>query len=289
MMDVNSFEDREIKTSFLSKEEIRCPLCDAALQREELLSGGGRLIAGSLTDELHRLYEPSAKFGVVYPLAYPVTVCPECWFAAGDKDFLNLPENRWAKAAQNKEERIKEVQRVFPPVDFSAPRGLAEGVVSHYLALKCYDYFPKEFSPTIKQGISALRGGWLLEELHRQYPDQHFDWLSQMFRKKAQFLYYEAVFREQSGKEPLSGIKNFGPDTDKNYGYEGVLYLTGLLQYKYGIRDGSRRPDLLGESKRTIAKIFGLGKSTKSKPGPLLEHARQLYDNINIELNETDE
>jgi uncharacterized protein (DUF2225 family) len=98
------------------------------------------------------------------------------------------------------------------------------------------------------------------------------------------------VLREQSGKEPLSGIKNFGPDTDKNYAYEGMLYLTGLLQYKYGTRDNpGRRAELLGESKRTIAKIFGLGRSTKNKPGPLLEHARQLYDKINIELNETDE
>jgi uncharacterized protein (DUF2225 family) len=289
MMDINSFEDRDIKISFLSKEETRCPVCEAVLQREELLSGGGRLIAGSLTDELHRLYEPSAKFGVVYPLNYPVTVCPECWFAAWDRDFQSFPGSRLDKAIQDRDARVKEVQRVFPPVDFSGPRGLAEGVVSHYLALKCYDYFPKEFSPTVKQGISALRGGWLLDELHSQYPDQHFDWLSRIFKNKAQFLYHEAVFREQSGKEPLSGIKNFGPDTDKNYGYEGVLYLTGLLQYKYGVRDTGSRADLLGESKRTIAKIFGLGRSTKSKPGPLLEHARRLYDNINVELNESDE
>ena len=36
----------------------------------------------------------------------------------------------------------------------------------------------------------------------------------------------------------------------------------------------------LNESKVAIARIFGLGKSSKSKPGPLLEHARELYDNI---------
>jgi uncharacterized protein (DUF2225 family) len=289
-MDLNRFEDREIKISFLSKDEIRCPVCEAVLQREELLSGGGRMIAGSLTDELHRLYEASAKFGQVFPLNYPVTVCPECWFAAWDKDFINFPESRLEKAVRDKDQRIAELQRVFPPVDFAGPRGLAEGAASHYLALRCYDYFPKEFSPTIKQGISALRGGWLFEHLHARYAGQHFDWLSRLFKKKAQFLYYEAVLREQSGKEPLSGIKNFGPDTDKNYGYEGMLYLTGLLQFKYGARDDTaKRAEFLGEAKRTIAKIFGLGKSTKSKPGPLLEHARQLYDNINTELDETDE
>jgi hypothetical protein len=92
------------------------------------------------------------------------------------------------------------------------------------------------------------------------------------------------VLREQSGKEPLSGGRNFGPDTDKNYGYEGVLYLTALLELKYGSRlDPGRRAAALGESKRAIAKLFGLGKSSKAKPGPLLEKARDLYDNLNKE------
>ncbi|MCL2602375.1 MAG: DUF2225 domain-containing protein, partial [Treponema sp.] len=37
-----------------------------------------------------------------------------------------------------------------------------------------------------------------------------------------------------------------------------------------------------------IAKIFGVGKSSKSKPGALLENARALYENISKELNEND-
>jgi uncharacterized protein (DUF2225 family) len=49
------------------------------------------------------------------------------------------------------------------------------------------------------------------------------------------------------------------------------------------------RTEALGNAKRTIAKIFGIGKSSKNKPGPLLEHARDLYDNINKELNESDD
>ena len=49
------------------------------------------------------------------------------------------------------------------------------------------------------------------------------------------------------------------------------------------------RIEALQNSKRTIAKMFGLGKSTKSKPGPLLENARALYDNLKKELNENDE
>ena len=42
----------------------------------------------------------------------------------------------------------------------------------------------------------------------------------------------------------------------------------------------------LSESKTAIARIFGLGKSSKSKPGPLLEHARNLYDNLSKLVND---
>ena len=41
--------------------------------------------------------------------------------------------------------------------------------------------------------------------------------------------------------------------------------------------------------KFALAKMFGLGKSSKSKPGPLLEAARDLYDALKIELKETDD
>ncbi|MDL2229225.1 DUF2225 domain-containing protein [Treponema sp. OttesenSCG-928-L16] len=283
-------DERELRISFQSKEEYRCPICETGFHREELLTGGGRMIAGPITDELHRVYERSAKYGDVYPLIYQATICPECWFASVDKDFMNIPDSAKEKIMEDREQRIADTELIFSPVDFNSPRNLVSGAASHYLVLRCYDSYPKEYSPTIKQGIAALRTGWLLDEMDTKYPGQHYDWLARLFKMKAQFLYNSAVKKEQSGKETLSGIKNFGPDIDKNYAYEGALYLTALLQLKYGPRsDTALRAELLGEAKRTIAKIFGLGKSSKSKPGPLLEHARNLYDNINKELNETDE
>jgi uncharacterized protein (DUF2225 family) len=125
--------------------------------------------------------------------------------------------------------------------------------------------------------------------MDKKMPGQHYDWLAVLFKKKALFFYDEAIRREQKGTETLSGLKIFGPDTDKNYAYEGALYLASLLKYKYGFRDEPRlRAAALDEAKRTIARIFGIGKSSKSKPGPLLEHARDLYDRIGKELNETD-
>ena len=46
---------------------------------------------------------------------------------------------------------------------------------------------------------------------------------------------------------------------------------------------------MLSAAKRTIARMFGLGKRSKSKPGPLLEKARDLYDALKEELREDDE
>jgi uncharacterized protein (DUF2225 family) len=282
-------DDREVKVSFQSKEEYTCPICETYFHREELLSGSGRLIAGAITDELHRLYEPSIKYGEVYPLSYQATVCPECWFAAMDKDFTALPASEKQRAFEDREKREADTKLIFAGIDFRENRTLISGAASQYLVLRCYDFFTKEFSPTIKQAIAALRTGWLLEDVDKKNPDQHYDWLSILFKKKAMFLYDEAIRREQSGVETLSGIKAFGPDTDKNYGYEGALYLSALLKFKYAFHDSpDMRKPALDEAKRTIARIFGIGKSSKSKPGPLLEHARGLYDNISKELNEAD-
>jgi uncharacterized protein (DUF2225 family) len=205
-----------------------------------------------------------------------------------DQDFMELGGAGLARAKEDREGRVKDVNLLFGELDFSSPRGLAEGAASQYLAVRCYGYFDKNFSPTIKQGLSSLRAAWLFDDLNKKSPRQHYDWLAALFRRKAQFLYNEAIRREQSGKETLSAMKAFGPDTDKNYAYEGVLYLCAYLRYKYGPSDPAQRRLSLEDARRIIAKIFGMGRSSKDKPGPLLDRARQVYDAINKELNESD-
>ncbi len=289
-MSAQTGDSKELKITYYLKDPLRCPACDATFYKEELLSGGGRMIAGPLTDELHRVYEPSAKYGSVYPLIYSMIVCPSCWFASGDGDFQGVTEETVDRIQGDREARIEEVLRIFPHLDFVSPRSLSEGAASYYLALRCYDFFPKEQSPTLKQGIASLRAAWLFDDLHRTDPLGNYDWLSTLFHRKAHYLYKTAVAKEQSGQEPLSGIKSFGPDIDKNYAYEGALYLSALLEMKFGKKDDpEKRKEALGESKRTIAKIFGLGKSSKAKPGPLLEKARALYDQLNQEIDESDD
>ncbi|MCL2758786.1 MAG: DUF2225 domain-containing protein [Treponema sp.] len=280
-------EDKELKVTFQSKKEYMCPVCDAEFRKEELFSGGGRLIAGKLTEELHRLYEPSAKYGVIFPLVYEAIVCPECWFSSMEADFPQLPKDNIEKVRDDIEIRMKETQLIFPNVEFHENRTLMDGAASQYLTLRCYDYYNKQSSPTIKQGLAAIRCAWLLDELDKKYSGQHYDWLATLFRKKSQYLYNEALAREQSGRETLSGIKIFGPDTDKNYSYEGMLYMCAYLRYKFGpAHNEAERISSLEDARRTIAKLFGMGKSSKDKPGAFLEIARSLYDTINRELSD---
>jgi len=278
-------EDKELKVSFFKKEEYTCPVCSATFHKEELLTGSGRLIAGTLTSELHRLYEPSQKYGNLYPLAYQAVVCPECWFASSEADFFLIPDPD--KAWNDQERRKADTLLIFPDIDFGMPRGLMEGAASQYLTLRSYDYYPKQFSPTIKQAIASIRTAWLLDELDKTLPKQHYDWLAILFRKKAEYFYNEALNREQGGKETMSALKSFGPDTDKNYAYEGMLYMCAYLRYNFGpAHDEAERKASLEDARRTIAKLFGMGKASKDKPGAFLEHARKLYDTINLKLTE---
>jgi len=280
-------EDKELKITFQSKKEYLCPVCDSRFNKEELLSGGGRLIAGKLTEELHRLYEPSAKYGEIFPLVYQSIVCPNCWFSSMESDFPALPADKKDQVNDDYDKRIRETTLIFPDLDFNENRTLMEGAASQYLTLRCYDYYNRPASPTIKQGLASIRCAWLLDELHKKYPQQHYDWLATLFRRKAHYLYNEALSREQNGRETLSGIKIFGPDTDKNYSYEGMLYMCAYLRYKFGpANNPDERKTSLEEARRTIAKLFGMGKSSKDKPGAFLEHARVLYDTINKELSE---
>jgi len=51
------------RVSFRQKNPTKCPVCSNEFYREEMLTGGGRLIAGKITDELRRLYEKNEKWG----------------------------------------------------------------------------------------------------------------------------------------------------------------------------------------------------------------------------------
>jgi len=275
------------KTSFFSKKAHSCPVCEASFHREEMLTGSGRLIAGDLTAELRRLYEPNRKFGEVHPLIYPITVCPSCFFAAFMNDFSALPPESAPALKEEMDKRVSTVRPIFPDLEFREPRGLKEGVASYYFAVMCYDSYPKLFAPTIKQGLAALRAAWLCNDLHGKMPNENFDYLARLFYRKARFFYTLAVEYESDGTESLGNAGTLGPDLDKNYGYDGVLYLASYLEYRFGPQEEiEKRQKSLVLAKRIVARIFGMGKASKSKPEVLLQHSRDLYESINAALKE---
>lgn len=281
-------EEKERKVTFIAKDSIHCPVCDSSFRREELFSG--RVNAGELTDELHRKYIPMQAWGEVQPLVYELTVCPSCWYSAFKGDFADIPPKVRQPLVDGISGRVEAAQRIFEHADFSSPRGLLEGGASYYLALLCYESFPKEYSPVIKQGLCSLRAAWLCGLLHEKSPEENWNYVAQVFYRKARFLYRRAIELDQSGKEQLAAVKWLGPDTDKSYGYEGVIYISAVLELKYGPRsDQARRAATLDASKRAVAKMFGLGKRSRAKPGPLLDKARDLYDMVKAELQIEDD
>jgi len=271
--------------TFFSKENISCPVCGTSFQREDLRTGRGRLIAGSLTDELRRLYEPTEKFGEVYPSVYTITVCPSCLYSAFPQDFSTLPKQAVGSLKHETETRQESLQKIFPGLNFHEPRTLKTGIASYHYAAQCLQYFTKDFAPTIKSGIAALRAAWLCKDLHRKYPGEHFDYLAEIYYHKAWFYYTEALKREEEGSERLAEAKQLGPDTDQNYGYDGVLYIAAWLEFNHGPRENDQqRAGSLERAKTMVGRLFGLGKASKDKPSTLLERARELYSDINIEL-----
>ena len=116
------------KITFFSKTATQCPVCDTTFYKEELFTGGGRLIASELTDELRRLYEPSKKFGEVYPLVYTVVVCPSCYYAAYPSDFPEVDNHSTDTLRGRSQKRMQTLSLVFDDLDFSQPRRVRSGL-----------------------------------------------------------------------------------------------------------------------------------------------------------------
>ena len=283
-------EENKQATTFIAKTETECPVCGSKFRKEEMMTGSGRLNAGDLTVELRRLYIPSKKYGELNPLIYYITVCPQCLYAAAASDFSELKTQYFALLKANTDDRISSIKAVFPTVDFSEKRDLIGGIASYYLALMALDSFPKDMSPTIKGGIYCLRSAWLCNDLHAKYPKENYEYMADIFYKKAAFYYIKAIEKEQRGTEGIGGAKNLGPDLDKNYGYDGVLYIGAYLQYKHAVKDDeAKHKEALVNAKRIVARIFGMGKASKNKPAAILENAKNLFDSIKNELKESDE
>jgi len=283
-------EESSIKKSYYQKKPVKCPVCEASFQKEEMLSGRGRLIAKDITDELRRVYEPSKKAGETYPLIYPVTVCPDCFYSAYPEDFQLIKSDSIPAALSQKEKRKRDINLIFPIVDFRKARNLITGTASHILAVGCYSFQHKECAPTFKKAMSTLRAAWLFGDLNKRYPGQNYDRISIIMYKKAMNYYERTTNYAQTGEERIDAVKHFGPDLDKNYGFEGVLFMSTLLLFKYGDQGSNEQIiQKLQKAKRIVSRIFGTGKSSKRKPSFILELAKNLYKKITTKIAELKE
>ena len=144
--------------SYRVKDKILCKVCSGEFHREQLHSGGGRLIAGKLTPELRRLYEINKKFGRIYPLAYSIMTCPQCLYSGFQNDFHMVGADEIEKLQKQTLERRTGIEKIVGPVDFNEDRNLVLGAASYILAINCYQSRGINVAPTPKIAICALRG-----------------------------------------------------------------------------------------------------------------------------------
>ncbi len=285
-------ENNDVKkprVTFYLKNSVICPLCGAEFKREEIFTGRGRLITKGITNELRRIYEPSKVYGKVNPLLYSVTVCPKCYYGVFHEDFAKIKPQYVVRAREGTEKRLSVIHRIFGQVDFTQPRTLIHGAASYILAIDCYDYFDKWASPTIKKAICALRCAWLFNDLEVENPTEDYGNFQNLFYRKALEFYKEVLRKQERGEESFDGIKHLGPDTDFNYGYNGILYLVGVLTLRnsYLIKDTTKKIEEFENAKRIVSKMFGLGKASKEKPSLILDMARDLYEELSAKIEET--
>ena len=210
-------DKKKTALSYWSKDKCLCPVCNKEFDREIMLSGQGRMIAGKLTDELHRIFEPSKRYGRIYPLIYDIGACPNCFTAMLWSDFKDIKNKDAAeKMYSDSEKRRKAVNTVFPYFDLHRRRTLFDGCAVYYLALLTYEDANVEMLPTMKRAILALRLAWLTGELNERCPGHNYDYISKVFYQKATFFYEQAVVNEMNRVEKSSMLVNCGPDMDKN-------------------------------------------------------------------------
>ena len=269
------------KISFFTSHEVECPACGLKFKQEVMKTGRGRLIAEHLDVDLRRNYKITDKYGKVNPLLYSVTVCPDCYFAAFSEDFIDRGIDKGGvNAARDK--RKSYIEKIFDKIpDYNTYRDTLAGAVSYFLAISSYNYYSKEYAPSTKKAICAMRCSWLVKDLTIDYPNGNFFKIYFCFRYLAWSLYEKAIKTAETGEETFDNAKKLGPDVDIDFGYMGLLYILSLLGYELkDFIDEELLYDRFKYYRASLAKVFGFGKSSKEKPSVILDMAKDLHGNI---------
>jgi hypothetical protein len=272
------------KISYRAKEATKCPVCGTTHFKEELLSGSGRLIAGKLTPELRRLYEENKKWGKIEPLVYHLQVCPKCLYTAFPKDFTNLSADEILAQKNTVSHRQKVVETFFGKYDMGENRHLVHGVISYMLAVDCYHLRGNAAAPTPKKAVCAIRAAWLLDDLYKEANYRPYDKLRDFYYIEAARYYKRVLDTMSAGIEPMEEEKYLlGPSLDFNWAFDGVIYLNSYLTRKFIDQMATNSKDkyaIIDSSRRYLSKLYGSGKSSKSRPSAIIDMAKELYDEM---------
>ncbi len=281
-------EDKKI--SYRAKTDTVCPICGEKHTREEMFSGGGRLIAGKVNTELRMLWAENKKWGKICPLFYTLDVCPSCFYAAYPKDFNSVDPDEQTALRATMEHRKELISTLFGPVDFHHDRDLITGVASYVMAVDCYYLRNAKLGPTPKKAVLSLRAAWLLEDLFAVAPYRPYDKVSAFYKKESATNYMKTLELMQTGDEPIEEMAGYlGPGADKNWGFDGVIFLNASLTLHYIDEMANTvkgKSDILEKTKRYLSKLYGSGKASKSKPGMIVDMAKDLYDEIGARIEE---
>lgn len=276
------------KNSFFLKKPIHCPVCEHEFQREVLRTGQGRLISLFMRPDLRRVYKFSEKYGEILPLIYNAVVCPKCYFATLNEDFEKKDHLNIEEAKANTIIRKDLAKELFPDlsIDFNKERDLYHGLLSFFLAANGYNFFNGSGYTSAKKGFSFLRGAWCCLDIDEKENDKGFDKLAIHFRYQAFLAYRQALKSMYEAKGRFGEITHYGPDLDTNYGYNGFIYVHCYhsIYFLPLLSNAVDKYKELNSAQIYLSKVFGFGKSSRDKPSPLLDAAKDLYDSIREEL-----
>lgn len=282
---------REDISFFKKEEDVKCPACGTVINQEVMKTGSGRLDAGELDIDLHRNYLSTKQHGQVFPLLYLVWTCSKCYYTAFQFDFERQHKNTKARICKSsaKAARLKILDHLFSKMpNFNEQRGLTEGVAAYLLAVATYEQYDSHDSPTIRMAICMVRLAWLCKHIkeHSQETEE-INMLISMFYRKAFFLYDKALELTMKGVEEITNIRGLGPDFDKEYGYDGVIYMHAWLYVNHDIlvdNGDDYKLAILKKLRTNLSKVFGFGKSSKEKPSSLMGVAKETYNTVKTEL-----
>ncbi len=284
---------KQASVSYRVKNASCCPVCGTEFHHEMLYSGRGRLISGAITAELRHLYKPNPKYGPIYPQAYSIITCPECLYSSFADDFSELADHEIQTIRNFKEKRCSKIKRIFGPLSFHENRNLILGAASYILALDCYQKRGLQIGPTPKKAICSLRGAWLCHDIDMLFPNYGFAKIRELLYAKAAIYYIPTLEFIESNEEPQEKfIQLLGPDTDKNWGFEGVAYMSSYLGYRYAHKiceDKDSQKELIRRSRRNLSHIYGHGKVSRIKPSLIVNFAKDLHNQISKDLGSEEE